>query len=46
MITCDKHIDSAFFFHWEFVCENNEFTFDKPPQNLSIAFAHEYMRFW
>lgn len=35
---------AAFFSHWEFDCENGRATIDRPPRNLSIAFANEV--FW
>lgn len=38
-----RRICGAFFFHWEFLSTTERSTFDKPPKELSIAFAHEYM---
>ena len=38
-----RRICSAFFYHWEFLSETERVTFDRPPRNLSLVFAHEYM---
>ncbi len=39
-----RRICGAFFYHWEFECKTKRTTIEKPPRNLSIAFANQ--KFW
>jgi SIR2-like domain len=38
-----RRICGAFFYHWEFLIAQKKNTSEKPPREMSIAFAHEYM---